>query len=570
MNLDQVPDENALIASLTTSSPEWRRSAALRYSGPAARVAVMPLRWWLAAAAMLLLAAGLGVWWFLLRLSGPEQLLARAYTESRPFEYRLPDSGYAPVRVRRSAAGSAFDHPAALTRAVEQIQRKLASEGESTQSLLLRGRAELIENDYQDAIASLERSNQLKPADPAILTDLACAYALRGGAEKHSADYGHAADLLSRSLRIDSTQKRAVFNLALVYGNLGLLDEAIESWDRYLRLDPSGPWAEEARKAKAELERTRARRKSLMSLPRDPHAFLARLRTAPADLDPELYIDEFWVHWLPAVHDDRETRTAAEELGSILDLRLHDPSVRNAVSEAFDASAAVELRQLGQMLSSSIQSENDAALNAAVKLLPALAAKRQSAARLRAILELGYSYNRIGHLSDCLAVIHQGLNEAAERHYIWLSGYMTLQEISCATGSGNFDAAIARSEALGRRARSEGLANLALKARTLAVSAAAAGGNPSLAWNLGAEGLVRYWASEGSEFREQQLLHDLQTASAELGWQEDSVVLARATVRAAQRATHDSGGVMEALDRVELSSWLDETGRNAEAVRQLD
>jgi CHAT domain-containing protein/Flp pilus assembly protein TadD len=570
MNLDRVPDEDALIASLTTSSPEWRRDAALRYSGPRARAALTSLRWWLAAAATLLLTAGAGIWWFVVRSSGPDRLLARAYTESRPFEYRLPDAGYSPIRVSRSAASSSFERPRALVRAVEQIQRKLAADGETGPYLLLRGRAELIETDYQDAIASLERSNQLQPGNAETLTDLACAYALRGDAEKHSADYGHAADLLAQSLRIDSTQLRAIFNLAVVYRNLGLLDDAIESWDRYLRLDPSGPWVQEARKAKAELERVRARKRSLMSLPRDPRGFLAQLRTAPADLDPELYVDEFWMHWLPAVHDDGDARAAADELGRILALRLHDQSVRNAVSEALAVNAVPELRQLGEMLSGSIPGSSDATLNSALKLVPVLEAKRQSTARLRAILELGYGYNRIGHLEDCLAVIRQGLQTAAELHYAWLSGYMTFQEITCATGNGNFAAAIGRAETLGQRARSEKLANLALKARTLAVSAAAGGGNPSLAWNLGAEGLARYWASASSDYRAQQLLHDLQTASAELGWREDSVILARATVRATQRATHDSGGTMEALNRVELSSWLDEAGQKGEAVRELD
>lgn len=69
-----------------------------REDAPAAQVVELPSRrWWYAAAAAAILASCVSLWWWLEhRHRGTEALLAEAYTEARPFEYRLFGAAYKP------------------------------------------------------------------------------------------------------------------------------------------------------------------------------------------------------------------------------------------------------------------------------------------------------------------------------------------------------------------------------------------------------------------------------------------------------------------------------------------
>ena len=49
-------------------------------------------------------------------------------------------------------------------------------------------------------------------------------------------------------MRADPLYPEVQLNLALLYEKLGLRRKAREHWRRYLQLDPSGSWAEIARK----------------------------------------------------------------------------------------------------------------------------------------------------------------------------------------------------------------------------------------------------------------------------------------------------------------------------------
>src|ERR1035441_2410131 len=132
-------------------------------------------------------------------------LLAKAYTEARPFEYRLADQGYGPIRQERGS-GSPFNRPESLASAEAEIQRRLAMRADDPELLALKGRAQLLERDYEGAIESLSRASESKPDDPELLSDLGTAYAVRGETEKRNIDYGHALDLFLRALKKQPTR----------------------------------------------------------------------------------------------------------------------------------------------------------------------------------------------------------------------------------------------------------------------------------------------------------------------------------------------------------------------------
>ena len=194
--------ESAFLAQLKTSAAEWREATAAKLARPPRRA--FPV--WLPLAAALVLVAGGALWWSLRPGPAPETLLAKAYTEARPFEYRLPDAGYGPVRQQRGA-GSAFDRSPALVSAEAEIARRLDGHPDDARLLALKGRAELLEGKNAEAIASLSRALELKPGDPDFTADLGVAYALGGDNARAIGLFHDAEGAAGRSVR--SFQSRA-------------------------------------------------------------------------------------------------------------------------------------------------------------------------------------------------------------------------------------------------------------------------------------------------------------------------------------------------------------------------
>lgn len=83
-------------------------------------------------------------------------------------------------------------------------------------------------------------------------TDADAWYAL-AAANFHAGDYRAALAPLDRALELDPALLRAVWTRALCLQRMGRGDEAIAAWRRYLELDSTSAWAEQARENLAEL-----------------------------------------------------------------------------------------------------------------------------------------------------------------------------------------------------------------------------------------------------------------------------------------------------------------------------
>ncbi|MBI3681956.1 MAG: hypothetical protein HY235_16360 [Acidobacteria bacterium] len=247
------------IEALRTSTREWQSGMARRMAAASRKPLPVPV--WLAKAAAVILAVGLGWWAYLFWTAGqPARLLAQAYAQQRPFEFRIPGARHGPVRIEKRGIGSSFARPQPLLEAEARIARELQTAPENTDWLALRARAEMLAWDAESAIATLTRGLDQRSDDPDLLAALGMAYALRAEADNRALDYGRAIEYLSRSLKAKPDSREAVFNLALVYERMFLYDSALEQWRRYLALDPSGPWADEARHRLSEIEQKKKAR----------------------------------------------------------------------------------------------------------------------------------------------------------------------------------------------------------------------------------------------------------------------------------------------------------------------
>lgn len=101
------------------------------------------------------------------------------------------------------------------------------------------GVGKLLQKTPAVALPVLQEAAKDDPRSAAILTDLSAAYYATG-------NYEQALATATKAWQIKQTPE-AAWNRALALDTLNRKSEAIEAWDKYLELDPSSEWAEEAR-----------------------------------------------------------------------------------------------------------------------------------------------------------------------------------------------------------------------------------------------------------------------------------------------------------------------------------
>ncbi|HEV3039981.1 MAG TPA: CHAT domain-containing protein [Candidatus Angelobacter sp.] len=120
--------------------------------------------------------------------------------------------------------------------------------------LRISGRLALLKKDI-NAVNLLKSAYDKGLRDPATEIDLAAAYFLRDTSEaakkgQAAPDVGQTVNLLHKVLQepglAPEQQQAALFNLAIAYETMLRWDQAISFWEEYLKLDSSGPWADEA------------------------------------------------------------------------------------------------------------------------------------------------------------------------------------------------------------------------------------------------------------------------------------------------------------------------------------
>jgi tetratricopeptide (TPR) repeat protein len=261
-----TPAEAEFLARLQSARPESQERLATRLARTTRRWSriiqwlgrrpfpAIPVPAWAYAGVAPLVAAFL----FIMTLPPPvENLLTSAYTSQRNLEARIPDAAYGPLRVVKGAAGvSSLDRPPALLQGEAIIARRLAKTPDDPRWLQARGVAELLDRDYDSAIADFQRCLTLQPASPRLMIQLACAHFARAETANSQPDYQAALDLLNRALKISPDDPVALFNRAIVYQKMNLYRQAMEDWQHYLRVDPNSDWANEAIRRFADIDQS--------------------------------------------------------------------------------------------------------------------------------------------------------------------------------------------------------------------------------------------------------------------------------------------------------------------------
>ncbi|MBK8812864.1 MAG: CHAT domain-containing protein [Acidobacteria bacterium] len=208
-----------------------------------------------AGAFALILIAAFGIW-IVLRDNRPNDLaeLRSIYKTERPVESRIADFDYAPLVVTR---GAAEEREKNRLRIIENnLLTAVEREPKSAAAHHALGVFYLTQRKFDDAHRELERAVGLDDRNAVYLNDLGSAFLEKSRqiSKTERADLLTSAnESFASSLALDPNFAAALFNRSIVLQELGLREKAIESWNRYLTVDSTSRWADEARQRVSQL-----------------------------------------------------------------------------------------------------------------------------------------------------------------------------------------------------------------------------------------------------------------------------------------------------------------------------
>jgi CHAT domain-containing protein/tetratricopeptide (TPR) repeat protein len=213
-------------------------------------------RWKLAALAVLILVAVLGVWRAYLYKSPVERgliALNAAYQQQRPLESRVTGMSYATYSGKRGGEPKNVDY-----RARDLAQSLLlgaASDNPNPSSLHALGRLYLAQKEFDKAILQFQEALKSSPDDAQLHADLGAALLEQAKVFRDRGEDGNVMEKLAESLehlstalRLNPSLPEATFNRALVLEELMLPEQAKEAWQKYLELDSNSGWSKEAQR----------------------------------------------------------------------------------------------------------------------------------------------------------------------------------------------------------------------------------------------------------------------------------------------------------------------------------
>ncbi len=531
-------DEQEVLTTLTGARPEAQQHLAetLRrdFASPPAETA--RIWWWhgfwsgwrpaiaVAALAVLAVAAWLGTQ--RQRPSSAERLLAQAYTEQRPFDARIPGAKFAPIRTERLATNSNFENPT-LTEAEGLIAKGLKMDPNDPAWLRAKGRAQLLARDYGAAIETLQRERDREPGSSEVLTDLGTAYYLRGKAENSALDLGRAVDVLQLALDKSPADPIALFNRALACEAALLFDCAIDDWQRYLRVDPSGRWADDAKRRLADVKARKQGRENELRTPLLQPEDIGNSTVDTTlrdriDRHIEEYLKQAISDWLPAAcgqppsGQTRATLAALRVLSDLARERHGDTWLADLLSHTSGEQFPAALRTLASAVNKEKEGDYAGAHDDARRASRLFRMAGNPAGEARAEAEQVYSDQLLWEGQRCLATIATVDQQLQGRQWAWIRGQMSLERSNCANEIGDVGTYQHAIPTGINEAAAHHYTALYLRALGFQALSAASSGNAKAAFALATQGLQLFWSGYGELMNGYNLYANLDAAADDL------------------------------------------------------
>lgn len=444
----------------------------------------------------------------LVQLHRAQSTWAAAFQEVRSNAMRLPGAPYAPVNVQRRGPGSVSisEYPK-LAEAVSLAAK--AKQSSDPRWLRYRGEVKLLLGE-EDAATLLANAKNSGLDDPSTEIDLAAAYFQRdtqaksnSGAAGTPPDLGGTIDLLSKVLKNPKLNQEqrvvALFDLAVAYGKMLRWNDAVDTWEQYLKLDQSGPWHEEAQHNLEEAKKKIPPPKQQGY--REPEFFLAHLSEPEVQNSLEEYQEIALRTWLvdAAGHENSAASLAAHKLAELIEQRHGDPWMSDFL-KAHRPGDLSGLQALGEAITSSRHGNYNDAQEKARKAITIFIHNDNSPGALRARVEAVYAHQRLLADRPCLEQAKVLDRELQRTRYSWLQIQIILETAVCFNMQNKIEPAKEQIEIAGRRAKSSGYRFLSLRVQGLGASMEALH-DCGDTWQQASLGLEQYWLGPSSPQR---------------------------------------------------------------------
>jgi len=533
-------DQENILLSLRSAQPEWQRAMAetlqtsARGSKPTSRRATWLQRIFTSmrpAFALATLAALVIVGWLGFRFLRPlsaEQLLAQAYTERRTIEVRIPGAKFAPIRINRGTGESSLDKPPSLLRAEALIGDHMAKNPNDPDWLEAKGRADLLDGNFESAIHSFQRALETQPNSPSLLTDLGSAYFVRAESTSRPIDYGNAIEMFSKSLAKSPDDPITLFNRALADQRMFLYTQAIDDWEHYLRVDPHGEWSDDALQKLNALKDSLKDHEKSRTEPLLTPTEIANAGTGDAEMRNKIdaridsYLHIALTDWLPQAfpipsgRPSLTARAALSELATITRQKHDDLWLTDLLNSTTSAQFPLGIQALASSLEAGDQGDYTRDQVSAERAVQLFRTTANSAALLRAQAEEVYSHHLLWEGPRCLALVRSIDEPLNSSSYTWLQAQMSLEESNCADlvgDLGTYRAAIDRGM---HQADVSHYSALYLRGLGFQAQAAASLGDVNKGFSLVAQGLALFWSGQVDLMKGYNFYTDLDTAADNL------------------------------------------------------
>jgi tetratricopeptide (TPR) repeat protein len=192
------------------------------------------------------------------KVNRAQKQAAAAFAERRTTEMRLTSVDHAAYRpfpiVLGAESGRGLDEvPTSLHEAIGAANKNLLASNADPRWWQIQGRALLWEStpsSLEKAEKDFEKARSAGPESPSLDIDLAASYFERDSRAEHpnlQRTLNLLIEVLSKPKLSGDDRASALYNLAIAYEKTQAWDLAVSTWEKYLEVDSSSAWANEAR-----------------------------------------------------------------------------------------------------------------------------------------------------------------------------------------------------------------------------------------------------------------------------------------------------------------------------------
>ena len=317
----------------------------------------------------------------------------------------------------------------------------------------------------------------------------------------------HWSEALGKALAKSPDDPIALYNRALACEQIFLYTQAVDDWQHYLRIDPQGEWADEARKHLAAIQEKVKQHAEKAAEPLLTPAEIARANRSDAlrtNIDDRIedYLTLATGEWLPKAYpsnpqersDINALRVALRIIADISNRNHGDRWLTDLLSAAASHSFPAAVAQLSQAVEDDNTGDNVAARKHASEAERLFTSIGSDAGSLRSSVEYMFASQDAQNGEECLRAA-KGVKLRLSRYpYRWLTALYDIEEGNCVWFLGNLGGARRAFNQASQEAESSAYGAIYLRAQDHLSLLYGTVGDLSSGWTGNQKALERFWS----------------------------------------------------------------------------